>query len=52
MVTQESWQEGSTVRTVSPPAGEQHSTDLLADSESRPHEGVTEERQLESVRET
>lgn len=30
---------------------EEHGTDLLADSVSRLHEGATEERHLESVRE-
>lgn len=35
---------------LSPPAGEEHSTDLLADSAPRPHDGATE-RQLEPVRE-
>lgn len=34
---------------VSSPAGEGHSTDLLVDSASGPHDGATE-RQLEPVR--
>lgn len=43
--------EEDSILELSPPAGEGHSTDLLVDSASGPHDGATE-RQIEPVRET